>query len=96
MTEMTAEGQGASVSRANLALGASLLAFAIWVVAGAVSEDLYTLMPIPALAGAVLGLRARRDGSGARRALAAIVIGGLLTAAWLAFFVAFLAGWVEG
>jgi hypothetical protein len=95
MSEMTADGAGASMSRANLALGASLLAFALWVVAGAVNEDLYTLLPIPAAAGVVLGLRARRDGGGARRALAAIVVGGVLATAWLVFFVAFLAGWAD-
>jgi len=96
MSEMTAEGPGASVSRANLAVGASLVAFAIWVVAGAVSEDLYALIPIPGVAGVVLGVSARREGSGARRALAAIAIGGLLSAAVLTFFVAVLAGWIEG
>jgi hypothetical protein len=64
------------------------------MTAGAVNEDLYTLMPIPAVAGLVLGVWARRNGSDARRALAAAVIGGLLAALWTVYFVAYLAGWV--
>jgi hypothetical protein len=95
MSEMTADGGKATGARANLAAGASLLAVSVWVL-GAVNEDLYTLLPIPAVAAVVLGLRARRDGSAVRRATVAAIVGGLLGALWLGFLVAYLAGWIDG
>lgn len=95
MSEMTADGAKATSATANLAAGAGLLAVAVWAL-GAVNEDLYTLLPVPAVAAVVLGLRARRDGSAVRRATAAAIVGGLLGALWFGYLVAYLAGWVDG
>jgi hypothetical protein len=100
MSRSTSEGiatveageRGDSV--ANTALGLSLAAVITWV-AGAAADELYVLMAVLAAAGLAVGVRARkalgREAQGSGRALAAIVVGGVLIALFVAFLVAAIA-----
>ena len=80
-------GRG-GVASATAALGLSLTAVAAWI-AGLAADELYLVMAVAAAAGLVLGVRARRalgpDAPGAGRAIAAIVVSGVLLALFLAF-----------
>jgi hypothetical protein len=62
---------------------------------GIAADELYLLMAILAVAGLVLGVRPHRSGqpeaSRSGRALAAIILGGVLSALFLAFLVAAVA-----
>jgi hypothetical protein len=79
---------------ANVALGLSLAAVVSWVAAAA-ADELYVLMAVLAVAGLVQGVRVRStvgsDAPGGGRALAAIIVGGVLTALFLAFLIAAIA-----
>ncbi len=79
---------------ANLALGLSLAAVITWV-AGTVADELYMVMAVLAVAGIVTGVRARRsaepEAARSRRALIAIILGGILSALFVAFLIAAIA-----
>ena len=81
-------------AHANLALGLSLAAVIAWV-AGTAADELYMVMAVLAVAGMVLGIRVRRaagaEAPRSSRALAAIILGGVLSALFLAFLIAAIA-----
>jgi hypothetical protein len=85
--------EGGSVP-ANAALGLSLAAVITWV-AGTAANELFMVMAALAVAGMVLGVRVRRsagpEAPRSGRALAAIILGGVLTAVFLAFLIASIA-----
>jgi hypothetical protein len=83
-----APAAGAGATSATAALGVSLAAVVAWI-AGWAADELYLVMAAVAAIGVVLGIRARRalgpQAPGSGRALAAIVVGGVLLALFLAF-----------
>jgi hypothetical protein len=81
-------------AHANVALGLSLAAVVTWL-AGTAADELYMVMAVLAVAGIVLGVRAGRsagpEAPRGGRALAAIILGGVLSALFLAFLIASIA-----
>lgn len=74
--------------QANAALALSMFAVVIWLAALA-ADELYLIMAVLAAASLALGVRVLRShgphAPGSGRALAAIIIGGVLVALFLAF-----------
>ena len=77
---------GAESSRANLAAALAIVAVVVWAVLIAVDADgpIWIIVGVLALAAAVTGWRAGAGGVPGGRALAALVVGGLL---FVMFFV---------
>lgn len=99
MTHSTSEdvvrnSTGEARPSANMALWLSLSAVVTWLAATA-ADELYMVMAVLAVAGVAVGVRARRAlgpaAAGSGRALAAIVVGGVLVALFLGFLVAAIA-----
>ena len=77
-------------SRANLAAALAAVAVAVWAVLIAVDADgpIWIVVGVLSLAAAVTGWRAGGGGLPGGRALAALVVGGLLFVMYVAFTIA--------
>ncbi|HEU0247212.1 MAG TPA: hypothetical protein VFR38_09030 [Gaiellaceae bacterium] len=73
-------------------MGLAIAAATVWVLAGIVDDGLYTISGLLGAAGFASGLKGRREakraGLGQRLALTAIILGGLLGAAFVVAFAA--------
>jgi hypothetical protein len=82
--------EGAEPSRANLAAALALVAVVVWAVLIAVDADgpIWIAVGVLALAAAVTGWRAGAGAMPRGRALAALVVGGLLFVMFVGFTIA--------
>ncbi|MGH3136435.1 MAG: hypothetical protein ACRDPV_08080 [Gaiellaceae bacterium] len=87
------QGRATSGRLTYAAIGFALASVVVWVLAGVVDDALYTVTGILGIVAFGLGFKARREdrqsGSRGRLPLAAMLVGGFLGAAVIAFSVAY-------